>query len=100
MAAGAVDSTADIFKKILNLLNDAKVAPDADAAFILDIERQLVEKIREPIAMQQQAGIMPGNGGMSTPAGGPSPIPMQSGGLQAGPSQPAAADELRRLLNR
>jgi hypothetical protein len=110
MASGRVDSMADYLRKIMALLSEAKVVADADLPFLLQIEQEVVGKMREPVTQMQQAGIMPA--GQSQIPGGGSPMqdmgqsappsmagsmPMQSGGLSAGPGAPNP-DELRRLL--
>lgn len=111
MSSGKVDSMGDYLRKIMGLLSEAKVVADADLPFLLQLEQEIVGKLRDPVTRMQQAGIMPadqsqvpgggapmdGGGGMS---GGPSmagSMPMQSGGLSAGPGAPNS-DELRRLL--
>lgn len=115
MSSGKVDSMGDYLRKIMGLLSEAKVVADADLPFLLDLEQKIVGKLRDPVTRMQQAGIMPGDqsqipgggapmdpsmgGGM--PQGGPpsmaGSMPMQSGGLSAGPGAPNP-DELRRLL--
>lgn len=113
MPAGKIDTMGDLLEQIMGLLSKAKVVIDADLPWILDLEAQVVEKLRSPITQMQRAGIMPPDGGMGVPAGagpmspmapGPAPagptiapVPMQSGGLGAGPGAPNP-DELRRIL--
>lgn len=112
MAAGKVDTMADYLRQILGALSEAKIVADADLPFILDIEQKVVGKLRDPVTRMQQAGIMPsdqsqipGGGAPMAPPGMPpqgppsmaGSMPMQSGGLSAGPGAPSS-DELRRLL--
>lgn len=116
MSSGKVDSMGDYLRKIMGLLSEAKVVADADLPFLLQLEQEIVGKLRDPVTRMQQAGIMPadqsqipGGGAPMDPSmgggqGGPPPsmaganaMPMQSGGLQAGPGAPNP-DELRRLL--
>jgi len=116
MASGRVDTMGDYLRKIMSLLSEAKVVADADLPFLLQMEQQVVEKLRDPVTRMQQAGIMPSDpnqvpaggaqmmppGPPAGPGGAPDPsmlgsMPMQSGGLQAGPGAPNP-DELRRII--
>lgn len=110
MASGRIDTMSDYLRKIMQLLAEAKVVADADLPFLLEMEQLVVGKLRDPVTRMQQAGIMPndpnqipaGGGQMAPPPGAPDPsmlgsMPMQSGGLSAGPGAPNA-DELRRII--
>lgn len=121
MPAGKIDTMGDLLEQIMGLLSKAKVVIDADLPWILDLEAQVVEKLRSPITQMQRAGIMPAGGGqmggqqmggdpmapppMAAPPGMPAPVgpsippmPLQSGGLSQGPGAPNP-DELRRILS-
>lgn len=89
-----------------------KVMPDADLPFIVDLETQIVGKLRAPIDNQVQQGLTqvpPGiGGGMPPMPGGPGgpggmpPMPMPPGGpgvngVSTAPPMPSP-DELRRVL--
>lgn len=117
MPAGKIDTMSDLLEQIMNLLSKAKVVIDSDLPWILDLEAQVVEKLRSPITQMQRAGIMPAGAGMqgggdpmapppmAAPPGMPAPVgpsiapmPLQSGGLSQGPGAPNP-DELRRILS-
>lgn len=122
MPAGKIDTMSDLLEQIMNLLSKAKVVIDSDLPWILDLEAQVVEKLRSPITQMQRAGIMPAGGQMggqmggqgmdpmapppmAAPPGMPAPVgpsiapmPLQSGGLSQGPGAPNP-DELRRILS-
>lgn len=95
----------EMLQKILRDLADMKVAPDADLPFIVDLETQVIAKLREPIdgapsqvqgdpMLGQQIGMqgqMPQDMGAAMP---PAPgVP----GVRSMPSMPNP-DELRRIL--
>lgn len=102
--------------KMLRSLADMKVLPDADLEWVLGIEMQVVQKLREPIEMMEQQGTtgVPGMPPMSGPMGpmaqmgqemplpmGPPPGgPMMGGGVPGIRNEAPMPnpDELRRLL--
>lgn len=118
MASGRVDTMSDFLRQIMGSLSEAKLVADADLPFLLQLEQQIVTKMRDPMTRMQQAGIMPADPGQ-VPAGGADPgmgmggqmppgMPMSpppsmagAGGMRGVPTQAAApnADELRRFLN-
>jgi len=117
MASGRVDTMSDFLRQIMGSLSEAKLVADADLPFLLQLEQQIVAKMRDPMTRMQQAGIMPADASQ-VPAGGadpgmgmggqmppmpPSPPPSMAGmgGVRGVPTQAAApnADELRRFLN-
>lgn len=88
--------------KMLRSLADMKVLPDADLEWVLGVEMQVVQKLREPIDVMQQQGTtgVPGMPPMSGPMG-PMMDPMMGGGGVPGirnEAQMPNPDELRRLL--
>lgn len=122
MAGTRTDNTfAEALTKLLRNLADMKVLPDADLEFILNLEMQVVQKLREPIDNMQAQGSTqvpgaPGMGmpmGMSPDMGGGLPpelmgMPPEMGmpgmgggagipGMRQEPSMPNP-DELRRIL--
>lgn len=104
--------------KMLRSLADMKVLPDADLEWVLGIEMQVVQKLREPIDVMEMQGTtgVPGMPPLSGPMGpmmdqgmgmppmpmGPPPGgPMMGGGGVPGIRNEAPMpnpDELRRLL--
>lgn len=121
MPSGRIDTMTDYLRQIMGLLSDAKIVADADLPFILDLEQQVVQKLRDPQTRMQQAGILPadasqipGGGAQMQPGGGaqqgpPPDMNMQGPPPSAGPSFQGAGgvrgvptgpnvDELRRLL--
>lgn len=118
--SGAVDTMGDYLRKMMGLISEAKVVADADLPFLLSLEQMIVQKLRGPVDAAQGSGQGPVPGGQDMsmgggpppgppqggpqmqgppPSTGPQAIPIQPGGLQAGPPQPSS-DELRRLLTR
>lgn len=118
MPSGRIDTMSDFLRQIMGSLSEAKLVADADLPFLLSIEQQIVQKMRDPITRMQQAGVMPSgpqdmpaDGGMQMPpdmaggmpGGAPMPPPSQLagiGGVRGVPTQPGPpnSDELRRLL--
>jgi hypothetical protein len=105
--------------RMLGDLTQMKVLPDADLPWIIDLETQIVGKIREPIDRMQAAtqAPPPGSPGMPPMAGGMPPGP--GGGLppdlaamlpppppggpgnantQSLPPMPSNPDEFRRIV--
>jgi hypothetical protein len=85
MAGTRTDNTfAESLTKVLRSLADMKVLPDADLEFILNMEMQVVQKLREPIDTMQTQGStqVPGAPGMGMPMGPQmGPPPGMGGGL-------------------
>lgn len=102
----------EALQKLLRDLADMKVMPDADMAFIVDLETQVISKIRSPQDQASMGGqsalpMDPMGGGMGGPPPGPPmgpgamppPGPMPPGvpGLRSNPPMPSG-DELARIL--
>lgn len=100
----------EVLQRMLTDLASAKVAIDADMPFILQLETQIVDHLRDPVRKMQEQGLLPP--GQAPPAQqqpqqqGPPPAPPSGPsfqgagmpGLQQGPGAPNA-DELGRLLS-
>jgi hypothetical protein len=91
--------------KALRTFADMKVMPDADIPFIIDVETQIIAKLREPIDGAAGGGMsaVPGDPMLGQQIGmqGQMPqMPAPSGvpNLRSTPQMPGAADELRRVL--
>lgn len=111
--AGArqTNTFGEALQQMLGDLAKMKTMPDTDMAFVVDVETQIVSKIREPIDGMAASGAsqVPGDPSMAGPMaamGGvgpmaPMPPAMPSGGGATGtrtmPTMPNP-DELRRLL--
>ena len=54
---------------VLTALTELKTMPDADVPWLIDIETQIIQKIREPF--EQRMSPAPGAPDMTQPAGGP-----------------------------
>jgi hypothetical protein len=119
---------AEMMQRMLGDLAQAKLLPDADLQFIIELETQIITKARQPLDAMQQAGVTQAGGGMGMgmqgggmpqmqpPMPGPPPMPpMPPGAMPGGgqnPSMPPpggvpgvmsnpsapSADELQRLL--
>lgn len=118
----AVNTQEEVLRKLLNQINDAELAEDADPAYLTILRSIIKAKLRAPIDQAaQMAGMtpdasagLPGMGGgmggpMSPPPGmgmpgapmgaagpvGPPPVAGVRSGLDRGPMNP---DEMRRML--
>lgn len=128
MAANRGTNTQiEALRGLLSTISEIKTFPDADIEWLLTLETQILQKIREPIDNAfQNSGLgdlagtpqgPQGPGGLQGPPAGPSPAPPDGAGLPFGgpaPSAPSGAgggvpgirtspgapnpDELRRLL--
>ena len=94
----------EFIQKFLRLITDAKVAEDADLPFLVSLETQLLQYIKQPMEdagvdtsqmgppQEPPMGEMPMGSGGFTPSPGPG-VP----GVRSGPQMPNP-DELRRLV--
>ncbi len=104
--ASGKNTQAEALRSVLANIADMKTFPDADLPYLIQLESQILTKLREPFAaMQQQAyGPQPGapGAGPQMPgAGGMGVAPAPGGGvpgLQNGAPLPPM-DELRRVLS-
>lgn len=99
----------EALQKMLRGLADMKTMPDADLPFIIDLETQVVGKLRSPIDQQQGLSQVPGDPSMGLAMGMQGQMPPQMGlppgpppgggvpGLRSMPTMPPP-DELRRML--
>lgn len=124
MASRSMNTMAEALQGLMQSLTEMKGMPDADLQWIIGLETQVLQKIREPFdgAAGQMGGGPPGNvqpapgspmapslgpsaetmptgvggPGMPMPSGGrPGPLP---GGLRVGPASPNP-DEIRRMVS-
>lgn len=110
MASRSTNTMQEVLQRFLTDLAQAKTLMDADMPFILGIETQIVDYLRNPIKRLQSEGVLPqgGPGESGQIQGGFDPsqiqqqVPMQPGTAGGGGVMPGApappADELRRLL--
>lgn len=115
MATRSTNTMQEVLQRFLTDLAQAKTLMDADMPFILGIETQIVDYLRNPIKQMQSQGLLPQGGPqqmggqpqMAGP-GGFDPSQMQApqitppgmaggGGVTPGAAAPNS-DELRRLL--
>lgn len=121
-AQRSVNTQEEVLRKLLNQINDAELAEDADPAYLTLLRTVIKAKLRAPIDQAAQlAGMTPdasaglpgmgGGGGMmaapppglglaGAPMGaagpvGPAPVPGVQTGLNRGAMNP---DEMRRML--
>lgn len=109
MGTRGTNTQTEVLQGILGEIAQAKLAPDADIEWLLGIETQILQKLREPIDQAMQNS---GLNGMPPPGQSAAPADPMAGMIPgAGPSQPAPGvpgirtspsapnpDELRRLL--
>lgn len=101
MAAGRSTNTmSEVLVNMLRELTVAKTLPDADLQFVVDLETQIIQKLRAPVdaaamaSSPQQAPTVP-----PAEMAPPMMMPPEAGppGLRAQPPMPSP-DELQRLL--
>lgn len=98
MATRSNNTMQEALQRLLGDLSAMKVLPDADLEFVINLETQIVAKLREPLDRMAQAGItdappvMPPMS-MGAPTGAGMGVP----GVRTEPNSPNP-DELRRLL--
>lgn len=113
MAERSTDGFMEYLSKIHKLVAQAKVAPDADMPFLVDLETQIVGRLRAPADAASAAGMsqapmgpppgpmpggpMPGGPGPMPPGPAPSMAGAGARGLTTSPTMPGG-DELRRLI--
>lgn len=110
MATRGANTQVEVLQQMLGDIAQCKMAPDADIEWLLGIETQILQKLREPVqnAMQSSglSGMQPqspqpdsGMGGGMPGGMGPAPASPPPGvaGLRTSPGAPNP-DELRRLL--
>lgn len=95
----------EALQRMLGDLAQMKVMPDADLPFIVDLETQVVGKLRQGIDGAQQQGLtsVPGDPMLGQAIGMQGQAPMPPGpppgvpGLRGNP-MPSNPDEIRRML--
>lgn len=101
MAVRSTNTMAETMQKFLADLSQAKLAMDADLPFILQLETQIVDYLRQPVKQMEQQGMLPpGATDQGAPMGAPSQAAPQGpmvGGLMPSAAMPNG-DELRRYL--
>lgn len=92
MATRSTNTMAEALQRLHADVAQMKVLPDADLAFVTELETMIVGYLRGPIDQMQAAGQLP-------PGGPPPPQipPTQTGGLM-GQSPMPNPDELRRII--
>lgn len=83
MAARSTNTMAEFLQKMLSDIATAKTLPDADLAFLLQLETAILQKLRSPI--DAMMGQMSPNGQQGNPQqGGGQPAPGGQGPSQMG----------------
>lgn len=101
MSGRQTNTMEEFIQKMLRLISDAKVAPDADLPFLVQVETMLLDYVHKPMEQagmdmsampeNQPPGMMGGQGFAPTPGPG---VP----GIRSGPPPMPNPDELRRVL--
>lgn len=98
MAARSTNTFSEILQRILSDVTQAMTMPDSDMDFLVDMQAQIIEKLRAPVTQMQDAGLLPqgapGMGGAEAMA----PQLPPGGGFMPQAAAPNA-DELRRLMS-
>lgn len=92
MATRSTNTMVEALQRLHADIAQMKTLPDADLAFVTELETMVVQFLRGPIEQMQAAGQLP--------PGGPPPgmvPPTQTGGLYGQPAMPNP-DELRRII--
>lgn len=93
MAARSTNTMAEFLQKMLSDIATAKTLPDADLAFLLQLETAILQKLRSPIdAMmgQMSPNGQQGNPSQGSPQGQPGQGPSQMGVVGAMNPNPVA----------
>lgn len=103
MATRATNTMTEGLQSLLGDVSSMKALPDADLAYLTELETFILKKLREPVdAMAGQLGNPPpGLPGMGVPGPAPSLPPGVPGGPPGGIPVGAGSpnpDELRRVL--
>jgi hypothetical protein len=103
MASRMTNTMTEALQRMLQDLAQMKILQDADLPFVMSLETQIVEKLRDPVTRMQEQGLMPQGPPQQQQdpsMGGPSFLGSGgvSGGVAMGSGAPNA-DELQRLLS-
>lgn len=115
MPASKVDTYSESLERIYDFVAKSKLVADANLPFLIGLETQIMEELRNPERRMQEAGIVPteqqnpqgmsalgmggGGGGMGMSAPPPSFLGAGAGaGVGMSSPGPGNADEMRRVL--
>lgn len=90
MASRSTNTMVEALQKLNRDIADMKTLPDADRAWLVQLENMILERMTRPVQELQAQGQLPQS---PQPAGTP-----MGGGNMAG-VQPPNADELSRLMS-
>jgi hypothetical protein len=96
MASRSTNTMAELLQRLLSDLAQAKVLQDADLPFIVELETQIVSKLRDPMTKMQAEGMLPPGGPQQPPMFPGQGMPLGGGVMQGAGTPPV--DELRRLM--
>lgn len=114
MAVRSQNTMAEGLQSVLQDITTMKTMPDADIEWLINLETEILQKLREPFEQMQgqlpqapgsavPGPMPPGQGAMPTGVGGPmgggGPANMTPGvrGLRSSPAMPNP-DEVRRMV--
>lgn len=87
--ATRVDNTmVEWLQKMLKNIAEAKLLPDADMAFLVELENTILTKAKQPVEEMRQQGVLPPAQGGGAPS---------YGGVMGSPPMPNS-DEMMRML--
>lgn len=96
--ATRVDNTmVEFLQKILKDVATAKLLPDADMAFLVQLENTILERAKQPVTNMRDQGILPP--AQAAPMSMGMPGMGGGGGGVMGSPPPPNPDELRRMLS-
>lgn len=89
-------------QKALKNVAEAKLLPDADMPFLINMENVILEQAKKPVTQMREQGLLPPSPATVTdnpPFAMPSAAPgaPSRGGVMGSPAMPGG-DELRRIL--
>jgi hypothetical protein len=82
----------EFLQKLLKDIATAKLLPDADMAFLVNLENAVISEAKKPVDNMRQQGILPP--AQQSPG---QPMGAGGGGVMQGPPMPSP-DEMQRML--
>jgi hypothetical protein len=81
----------EFLQKMLKNIAEAKMLPDADMAFLINMENTVLERAKQPVTDLRNQGVLP-------PAQSGPPMGGGGGGVMPMPNMSGASSELGRMM--